>query len=291
MTMGADMDHNTALETTARWTAAVRALETAEQEPLFEDPWAAELAGPEGGAWIEARTPESVLPIVLRTRFFDDWLQGLMAETAIAQVVLLGAGLDTRSFRLAWPAGTHVYELDREAVLVHKERVLARAGVRARCARRVVVADLADDWPAALAGAGFEAARPATWLLEGLLFYLPWEQLVRVLEQVTAHAAVGQPPRLRHRQRRRPDLAIHAVLGRDAGRRWCSLAGDDGGPARLPGPAWLGRRPDPGGSGGRQPRALDPSRGPDHVAGLPAQLVRDRQQVHLSATFRAELPG
>jgi methyltransferase (TIGR00027 family) len=230
MTMGADMDHNTALETTARWTAAVRALETAEQEPLFEDPWAAELAGPEGEAWIEARTPESVLPIVLRTRFFDDWLHGLMAEAAIAQVVLLGAGLDTRSFRLAWPAGTRVYELDREAVLVHKERVLARAGVRARCARRVVVADLADDWPAALAGAGFEAGRPATWLLEGLLFYLPWEQLVRVLEQVTAHAAVGS--------RLGFDIVNAAVLTSPYTRSWVEMQAAAGAP-------WLGTMEDP----------------------------------------------
>jgi methyltransferase (TIGR00027 family) len=222
--------HTTTLEATARWTAAVRALETARQDRLFEDPWAAELAGPEGQAWIEARTPESVLPIVLRTRYFDDWLQGVMVESVSPQVVLLGAGLDTRSFRLPWPAGTLVFELDREAVLAHKEHVLSRAGAKARCARQVVVADLGDDWPAVLTRAGFDARRPATWLLEGLLFYLPGERLVRVLEQVTAHAAPGS--------RLGFDIVNAAVLTSPYTRPWVEMQAAAGAP-------WLGTMEDP----------------------------------------------
>ena len=224
------MHHTTTLEATARWTAAVRALETTRQDRLFDDPWAAELAGPEGRAWIEARTPESVLPIVLRTRYFDDWLQGIMAESASAQVVLLGAGLDTRSFRLPWPAGTPVFELDREAVLDHKERVLSRAGATPRCDRQVVVADLGDDWPTVLTGAGFDDRRPATWLLEGLLFYLPGERLVRVLEQVTAHAAPGS--------RLGFDIVNAAVLTSPYTRSWVGMQAAAGAP-------WLGTMEDP----------------------------------------------
>jgi methyltransferase (TIGR00027 family) len=224
------MHQTTTLEATARWTAAVRALEATRRDRLFEDPWAAELAGPEGRAWIEARTPESVLPIVLRTRYFDDWLQGVMAEAAIAQVVLLGAGLDTRSFRLSWPADTLVFELDRVAVLDHKERVLSGAGATPRCARRVVVADLGSAWPAALAGAGFETRRPAMWLLEGLLFYLPEERLVRVLEQVTAHAAPGS--------RLGFDIVNAAVLTSPYTRSWIEMQAAAGAP-------WLGTMEDP----------------------------------------------
>jgi methyltransferase (TIGR00027 family) len=219
-----------ALEATARWTAAVRALETARQDRLVDDPWAEELAGSEGRAWIEGRTPESVLPIVLRTRYFDEWLEGVMAEGAIQQVVVLGAGLDTRSYRLPWPAGTRLFELDQEAVLDHKESVLARAGVTPRCARRVIAADLFGDWPAALAAAGFDTQRPAVWLLEGLLFYLPREQVVRILDQVTELAAPAS--------RLGFDIVNAAVLSSPYTRPWVEMQAAAGAP-------WLGTMEDP----------------------------------------------
>ena len=146
-----------ALEGTARWTAAVRAVESTRDDALLRDPWAADLAGPEGMAWIEQRSPQSVLPIVLRTRYFDDWLEGLLGAGRIRQVVLLAAGLDTRAFRLPWPVGTTCFEIDRPSVLGRKEAVLGKAGARPRCARRTVGADLTGAWGDALIDAGFAA--------------------------------------------------------------------------------------------------------------------------------------
>jgi methyltransferase (TIGR00027 family) len=224
------MHQGTTLETTARWTAAVRALETARPDRLFDDPWAAELAGPEGRAWIEARTPESVLPIVLRIRYFDDWLQGVVASAAIRQVVLLGAGLDTRSLRLPWPADATVFELDREPVLAHKEEVLVRAAAVPRCPRRTLAADLVADWPAALEAAGFDRRRPTAWLLEGLLFYLPGEQVERVLGQVTELAAPGSHLGF--------DIVNAAVLTSPYTRAWVEMQAASGAP-------WLGTMEDP----------------------------------------------
>jgi methyltransferase (TIGR00027 family) len=107
-----------------------------------------------------------------RTRFFDDFC---LAATAagVRQAVILAAGLDARSFRLDWPAGTTVYEIDQRAVLEFKDRVLAEHAARAKADRRTVAVDLRADWPSALLAAGFDAAAPTAWLAEGLLPYLP----------------------------------------------------------------------------------------------------------------------
>lgn len=227
---GVSMDSITTLEATSRWTAAVRAMESRREDRLFDDPWSAELAGTEGLAWIESRTPESVLPLVMRTRYFDDWLQGSVGSEALQQVVLLGAGLDTRAFRLPWPTGALVFELDRATILDHKERVLTRAGATPRCERRVVAADLGDDWPVALSRAGLDAMRPTTWLLEGLLFYLPDEQIVHVLEEVTRLAAPGSHIGL--------DIVNAAVLTSPYTRPWVEMQAAAGAP-------WLGTMDDP----------------------------------------------
>jgi methyltransferase (TIGR00027 family) len=218
------------LEATARWTAAVRARETERQDRLIDDPWAAELGGPDGRAWIDTRPPESVLPIVLRTRYFDDWLQGVAAGSAIRQVVLPGAGLDTRAFRLPWPDGTVIFEIDRAPVLDDKDDVLERAGARPSCPRRIVPADLAGGWAAEVIAAGFDADRPSAWLLEGLLFYLPGDHVVRILDAVTALAAPGS--------RLGFDIVNRAVLTSPWTRPWVEMQAAAGAP-------WLGTMEDP----------------------------------------------
>ena len=110
---------------TARWTAAVRNMESARSDRLFDDPYASALAGDEGMTWLAQRPPDSVTPIILRTRYYDDYLQRVSQEEHVRQVVLLAAGLDTRAFRLAWPSGTQIFELDQAAVLQYKEQVCA----------------------------------------------------------------------------------------------------------------------------------------------------------------------
>ena len=178
------------LGSTAGWTAAVRARETEREDALVRDPWAAALAGETGAAWIAARPPDSTLPIVLRTRYFDDYLPSVAAD-GIAQVVLLAAGLDTRAYRLTWPGGTHVYELDQASVIAHKERVLSAAGAVPTCERHAIAADLTEPWQEKLVAAGFDPARPAAWLLEGFLFYLPSDQVTVILDTVATWAATG----------------------------------------------------------------------------------------------------
>jgi methyltransferase (TIGR00027 family) len=169
----------------------VRALESRRADRLFDDPWAAALAGKEGEAWMAQRSPESVIPIVLRTRFFDDFLQCIGVEHGIRQIVLMAAGLDTRAFRLQWPAQTRLFELDLPAVMAHKEAILREHGAQPGCARQSIGVDLADPWAAALIEAGYDAQQPSGWLLEGFLFYLPAATLTQLLDEVDALAARG----------------------------------------------------------------------------------------------------
>lgn len=183
MNTASDLHRKQALGATARWTAAVRARESLRENPLFCDPWAAALAGPEGMAWVEQRSEESVLPIALRTRFFDDFLQRTVISNNIQQIVLVAAGLDTRAFRLSWPPDTRLFELDQEHVFAHKESVLSLVGACPACDRHLVAMDLALPWEERLVGAGFDVGQPSAWLLEGFLFYLPTAQLADILDR------------------------------------------------------------------------------------------------------------
>ncbi|WP_158603452.1 class I SAM-dependent methyltransferase [Micromonospora radicis] len=179
---------------TARWTAAARARETARPDRLFDDPFAALLAGADGDALLRhfhteraAADGNPVLPI--RTRWFDDFLRG--SVTPGCQVVGLGAGLDTRAYRLDWPAGVVVFEVDQAAVLDYKQQRLARVVNVARCERRTVATDFTGEWGPALLDAGFDPAARTVWFAEGLLFYLPAPLATAVATQAAELSAVG----------------------------------------------------------------------------------------------------
>jgi len=183
---------------TAVGVARLRAAESARPDRLFDDPLAAafvrafprdDRAEPRARPGEPSREALRV-HVVMRTRFFDDYLLRACDEGR-RQVVLLAAGLDTRAFRLAWPEGTRLFELDLAPVIAFKEAVLAREGAQARCERVALGADLSGDWPSALAGAGFVAAEPAAWLVEGLLVYLDAEAAAGVLRALTASSAAG----------------------------------------------------------------------------------------------------
>jgi methyltransferase (TIGR00027 family) len=109
----------------------------------------------------------------------------------VRQVVLLAAGLDTRAFRLAWPVGTRLFEIDRPEVLVEKERVIRADGARPACERRVIGADLTQPWGQLLVDSGFRRGQPSCWLAEGFLFYVPNDTITGILDQVDGLAAPG----------------------------------------------------------------------------------------------------
>jgi methyltransferase (TIGR00027 family) len=182
---------------TARWTAALRAQESERPDRLFDDPLAQALAGEEGMmmlAYSEQAHPEQVADvapyIAIRTRFFDDLALQSAAE-GIRQVVIVGAGMDTRAFRLSWPAGTSLYELDRPELLDLKEAILSRESARAECRRRPLGVDLEGEWGPALTAAGFAAGEPSLWLVEGVFYYLEERDVHDLLGQISPLAAAG----------------------------------------------------------------------------------------------------
>lgn len=128
--------------------------------------------------------------MAIRTRFFDDFFRSA-TDAGIRQAVILAAGLDSRAFRLPWPPGTTVFEVDQPQVIEFKTATLSGLGARPTADRRTVAVDLREDWPAALREAGFDPTQRTAWIAEGLLGYLPADAQDRLLDQIGALSVPG----------------------------------------------------------------------------------------------------
>ena len=205
-TDGDSWDITESVGATALGVAAARAAETARPEPLIRDEFAYLLASSAGPAWAQMasadtgwlgddedgrRLHETARDYqAVRTHYFDDYFHAAM-RAGIRQVVILAAGLDSRAYRIEWPKGTTVFEIDQPKVLEYKTSTLDAHGAQPRARRVAVAVDLRDDWPSALAAAGFDAAQPTAWLAEGLLPYLPPDAQDRLFDLITVHSAAG----------------------------------------------------------------------------------------------------
>ena len=128
--------------------------------------------------------------MAVRTRFFDRLFLDA-AAAGVRQAVILAAGLDARAYRLDWPDGMTVYEVDQPEVIAFKTRTLAGIGAEPRAAHRVVAIDLREDWQKALRDNGFDPSQPTAWIAEGLLIYLPPEAQDKLFDDITAVSAPG----------------------------------------------------------------------------------------------------
>jgi methyltransferase (TIGR00027 family) len=182
------------------FVAAVRARENERSNPLFKDQLSSMLAGSEGLAWLSASeaSPDSnyhrdSFPYLeVRTRYFDDWTQEAVRECKAKQLVLLGAGMDTRAFRLHWPEGLRFWEIDTPELFALKEARLQSAGVRLGLERITVEADLTTgDWVKLLLDSGFRKNRPTVWLAEGLFQYLAAADVEQILQGTASISAAG----------------------------------------------------------------------------------------------------
>jgi methyltransferase (TIGR00027 family) len=197
-------DIKTSVGSTALFVAIARALEAQKPEPLAEDPFAGIFCRAVGGAAadvLDGKDPEHQLKTPdfgehfvnfqgARTRYFDDYFQRA-ADAGVRQVVILAAGLDSRAYRLSWPDGTTIFELDRPQVLDFKREVLGQQGAKPNAERREVAVDLRDDWPKALQDHGFNATEPSAWIAEGLLIYLPAAAQHQLFSGIDALASSG----------------------------------------------------------------------------------------------------
>ncbi|GAA1269578.1 class I SAM-dependent methyltransferase [Streptomyces aureus] len=186
---------------TAVGVARVRALETARENALFHDPLALAFATagglgpdsalpPRGDEASQRRKLGVAFSIIIRTKFLDDLLEQASAA-GVRQVVLLGAGMDSRAFRMDWPEGTRLFEVDTAEPLDFKASVLRQERAVPRCTRITVPVDLREDWPAALAAAGHAPTLPTVWIAEGLLIYLPEDAVELLLTRIGAGSAPG----------------------------------------------------------------------------------------------------
>jgi methyltransferase (TIGR00027 family) len=175
----------------AYWIEAVRARESERPDRLFDDPFARKLAGERGVAAMAASeraagSENRFVPV--RVRWFDDAILSALAD-GVRQAVCLGAGMDTRPYRLDVPPGTAWYEVDVAEPLADKDILLRDHSPR--CARTPVVADLAGDWRAPLEQAGFDPAARTLWIAEGLFFYLWPGQVDALLAGCAAACGAG----------------------------------------------------------------------------------------------------
>ncbi|GFG73084.1 class I SAM-dependent methyltransferase [Mycobacterium botniense] len=187
---------------TATMVAASRAMASQGPDPLLDDPLADPLVRAVGlepfVRLIDGEIDVDDDPllnrktrterITVRTRFFDDFFVAA-AEAGVRQAVILASGLDTRAYRLPWPAGMVVYEIDQPPVIDFKTRTLAELGAAPAAEHRPVGIDLRDDWPAALRHHGFHPDQPTAWSAEGLLPYLPPEAQDRLFDHITTLSA------------------------------------------------------------------------------------------------------
>lgn len=186
-----------AISHTALIVAAKRAIENQRSDRLFDDPFAALLAADEIPVLLEKwqKLGDDLAKIkakrtrfiAVRTRFYNDFL--MSAQLLASQVVILGAGMDARAFRLDWCNNIRVYEVERPEVLQYKDSVLK--DVPAKCFRTVIKADLTDNWVESLLSQGFSVTNPSIWLLEGVLMYLPQIAVFKLLETISELSVDG----------------------------------------------------------------------------------------------------
>ena len=189
---------------TATMVATARALASRETDPLIHDPYADPLVRAVGmdvftnllNGQIDTDSDIGNVATMMtalmavRTKFFDDFFVAA-TEGGIRQAVILASGLDSRAYRLQWPAGTVVYELDQPEVIGAKTAAMTQIGAQPTCERRTVAIDLREDWPAALQAAGFDPSAPSAWSAEGLLIYLPPEAQDKLFDNISALSAPG----------------------------------------------------------------------------------------------------
>ena len=200
-------DLATSVGATATGVAVGRALASRAANPLINDPFAEPLVRAVGvdfftrlasgelnpaevddhGEWGMQRMRDMM---AVRTRFFDDFFIEA-TNRGIRQAVILASGLDARAYRLRWPAGTTVYEIDQPAVIEFKTRALSDLGASPTADRRPVAIDLRHDWPTALRRAGLDPTQPTAWSAEGLMPFLQPQAQDALLDNITMLSAAG----------------------------------------------------------------------------------------------------
>lgn len=176
--------------------AQMRAKETEQSKEFLNDPLSGKLAG-ERGTKLTEKMMERMgnktegnfdlkSAIGFRTKYFDEYIN--MYSKKVTQVVFLGAGLDTRSYRLHSLETKDVYEIDLSPILDMKQRELEKLDAKPLCkSHHIIRADLTSkEWVKELENNGFDKAQKTLWVCEGLSYLLTDEQNMELLRTVDA---------------------------------------------------------------------------------------------------------
>jgi methyltransferase (TIGR00027 family) len=227
-----EWDLTTTVGATATLVAAARAAASRRPDPLIVDQYAEPLVHAVGVDFFSrlasgeldfadvggnARTGWMPITWAVRTKFFDDFLRAATAKEHIRQVVIVASGLDSRAYRLEWPAGTTIYEIDRPEVIEFKQTTLSALGAAPSADVRAIGKDLREDWRTALRQSGFDTDKPTAWIAEGLFIgFLPGDAQARLIQDITDMSAPGSR------------LAVDHLPGRaDALSKMMQTIGDD----------------------------------------------------------------
>ncbi len=188
---------------TAFGVATFRAIETAKSDALINDPFASMFHCPESAEWIqslalnETKYDSMVTGIGIRTLKIDQEIANALHQS-IDQVVVLGAGLDCRPWRISNNqdmkdielGNIKWFEIDFAEVFDYKLNTLATANACTPFQYYNVAANTAvDNWTQKLQDAGYDATKPAIWLLEGFTGYLTEEELSKTMNDIASHSA------------------------------------------------------------------------------------------------------
>lgn len=163
---------------TARWVAVYRAMESARRDALFNDPFAARLAGAQGTRIVsELKHGKSLAwPMIVRTAVFDEMIIDRVANHRVDTVVNLAAGLDTRAWRMRLPPSLRWIDVDLPGITEYKAN--AMRGEKTACAYEAIAIDLTDASERAALFARIDSeSKRALVITEGLLIYLTAEQV------------------------------------------------------------------------------------------------------------------
>jgi methyltransferase (TIGR00027 family) len=185
------------VSSTAHGVAAIRAIETKLDSSLrlFFDPYAEALAGKVGKEFLE-NNPNfqngnpNISRAAARTRKIDDEILKAVNEDSFQQICVLGAGLDSRPWRLhiSMEHPVHYFEVDFQEIFDFKLPVLEGEGAITPFVYHNIVADLTvnvDTWPEVMLAAGYDPTLPTLWLLEGFINYLTREEAVALMERLS----------------------------------------------------------------------------------------------------------
>ena len=170
---------------TAQWTAAARAIEHQRPDRLCNDHLARILAAPKGFDLLKQYGGAGLQDFVaIRTHYFDQAIMQLTKMHNIRQVVMIAAGMDTRAYRLEWPAQSILYEIDYESLHKEKQNRLAQYTSTLQLDCRSIHADLSTAWEKPLINAGFNPMQPTLWIAEAIFFFFSDAMVQAILQKM-----------------------------------------------------------------------------------------------------------